>query len=202
MDAPPNDLGAACTRVSAAMAHVRLAFGAPGDWGYSDPKGQALYQLYQARGDFDAALVTAHRNGSLAVVTAAIEGATPPFLREQFQSFAEAHKDKLAECRMSTMIVAHAVRGMFAEQDRLEALRFITLDLLAVAALLVRGLKQEQGEVFSPARFAMVALNIAEDESHNTIEPLAALAFAGALGDALQHPHTPQSKAFWAAFEA
>ncbi|MBB5046765.1 hypothetical protein HNR60_001513 [Rhodopseudomonas rhenobacensis] len=28
------------------IAEVKQAFGAPGDWGYDDPKGQALYGLY------------------------------------------------------------------------------------------------------------------------------------------------------------
>lgn len=33
------------------IAAIKAAFGAPGDWGYSDPKGQALYELYVFRAE-------------------------------------------------------------------------------------------------------------------------------------------------------
>jgi len=44
---PPQEPDAAiAARVVTAIAAVRAAFGAPGDWGYSQPEGKALYALY------------------------------------------------------------------------------------------------------------------------------------------------------------
>jgi len=38
------------------IIQVHKAFGAPGDWGYDDPKGEALYNLYMAQASLYEAL--------------------------------------------------------------------------------------------------------------------------------------------------
>lgn len=43
-------------RLLEATEQVHKAFGAPGDWGYGTPKGDALMALYQARHEAQCAL--------------------------------------------------------------------------------------------------------------------------------------------------
>jgi len=43
-------------RLLEAIEQVHQAFGAPGDWGYGTPKGDALMALYRARHEAQCAL--------------------------------------------------------------------------------------------------------------------------------------------------
>lgn len=201
MGTQSEDLGAVARRLGAVIAQVKEAFGAPGDWGYSDPKGPALLALYAANLDLEHALVTAQANGSIDILTAAIEGAASPAMQERLAAFGAAHNDDRAEVCVRAMIAAHDVALRFTPTDRAEGLRLISMELLRAAAIVAAALKKEQGEPFSPARFAMVALNIAECVRDQDIDPIGAMQFAGRLGDALQNPDSPQSKAFLAALD-
>lgn len=46
-------------KVEAAIAKIREAFGAPGDYGYSSPEGASLYELYLVRHDCLVAIADA-----------------------------------------------------------------------------------------------------------------------------------------------
>ncbi len=40
----------------ARITALKAAFGAPGDWGYGHPQGDALFRLYQLQADLRAAI--------------------------------------------------------------------------------------------------------------------------------------------------
>lgn len=48
-------MAAAMQRADAAITALHRAFGAPGDYGYGTPKGEALYGLYVAQVEIHAA---------------------------------------------------------------------------------------------------------------------------------------------------
>lgn len=188
----------AADRLILAIDKIKAAFGAPGDWGYNDPKGQALYELYMARAVFDQAVTEARDIGALDIAAAATEAVTPPLLREQFMAFADRHESLLLGLRWQVLLAVGDVRSAVADDDRTEMLRHVANALIYVAAICARTLKDAQGEPFSPARLALVAHDIAAATRDTIKDPLQLLVTAEEISWALRHLDEPRAAAIFA----
>lgn len=58
MDPASEELLAAAQAAVEAIQLIKVAFGAPGDFGYEKPEGKALFALYKARASLRMALTT------------------------------------------------------------------------------------------------------------------------------------------------
>jgi hypothetical protein len=185
----------ALERLSTAIDDVHKAFGAPGDYGYDTEKGGALFRMLNAQ-----VAVAAARVGIVDdIAEAYVAGRTPPALQEAFKSYWERNRDTFKGTRLQALIVVTDTRSDLPEAERVYGLRFIANELINVAAIAVMALKESQGEPFSPARFAIVAHEIAAEALASVTKPgkpAELLDAAEKIGWALRNPDNPEAAGF------
>jgi hypothetical protein len=88
----------------------------------------------------------------------------PAELQARLMEFADRRRPRLADFRLGALALAACFldTGEKAGEDRELLDRICAGELMLAAALVVRAMKERQGEEFSSARFAFVAYNMAE----------------------------------------
>lgn len=133
------------------------------------------------------------------MAAAFVEGTTPPELQAQFRDFADRHSGILAACRARALAAITDTRDELPADATVEGLRFIASELIDAAVTAARVLKHAKGETFSPARFAVVAYDIARhslDAKPGPEDPANILTFIEMMMGAVRDPDSDEAKAF------
>lgn len=128
-----------------------------------------------------------------------LEGTTPPELQTEFRDFADRHSESLMACRVRALAAITDTRAELPADAAVEGLRFIVSELIDAAVTAARALKHAKGEAFSPARFAVVAYDIAKhslDAKPGAEDPAKILTFIETMMVAVRDPDSEQAEAF------